>query len=271
MVDKKTSDETVASALDGTELVRIVQGGTTKRTTTANVAPPLPFFGIKTLNGWSRPAAASFSTWINQTPSGLLTATLTDNPDTLPLIVEAAIDSNFYTLSAVLKSRGAAPWTLTAAVAGIANACGAGVWFHPLVLRNSGTDRAVSLQWTGGTGNSDFSGGGLAAQTQIIRWADVSTGAAATRTVPGSGNTNTAFGFSFSDYFAWFRVSSDGTTLTFSISQEGVLFLPLGYSETLADFLVTVDQVGFGVERLNNNNPATGLLSACALWNWLES
>ncbi|MES5483579.1 hypothetical protein QMZ05_12545 [Bradyrhizobium sp. INPA03-11B] len=223
----------------------------------------LPFLGLNPLP-WQRPSLGTFSTWINRTPTALSTATATDNPNGLPLVIQAKEDAqSSYALTALLKPAPAStPWTITVAVAGVSNCAKGGVWFYPIVLRNSGTDKAVAFTWGSQPANLN-----QVAIAQVSHFTNVSTGQSATQELL----TATAdMGFPFSDYFAWFRIRNDGTNLVFSVSQEGVLFLDLPYSETLASFIGAVDQVGFGVERLNN--PAASFTPdvAIPLWSWVE-
>jgi hypothetical protein len=228
---------------------------------------PLPFFGNQTNTAWVRPSLSTFSTWLNQTPPGLATATADDGANGLPLIIQTVDDGSLYQITGLLKSMGPPPWTITVALAGISNISSGAVSFYPIVLRNSVSDKAVALIWWGGNATVSGNGGSV----QITHWTNVSSGTSPLST-PG-GASNQGFGFPFPDYIAWFRIHNDGTNLTFSISQEGALFLPLPYTETLASFIGSVDQVGFGVDRLNDGNSQTGsdISVASALWSWVET
>lgn len=223
----------------------------------------LPYFGMDPLP-WQRPALSAFTSWINQTPTGKATATATDNPNGLPLVIQAKIDtaSGFYMPSALLKAAPTAPWTITVAVAGVANYASAGNYYYPLLLRNSSNDKAVAFAWA-------FTLNGSTVQTQAAVWhfTGVSTGQSATQSTAGPQDA----GFPFPDYFGWFRIENDGTNLNFSISQEGVLFLPHPHTETLASFIGAVDQVGFGVDRLNQVGISFTPDAAIPLWSWVES
>ncbi len=126
-------------------------------------------------------------------------------------------------------------------------------WFYPIILYD-GT-KAIAFSW--------YSTGG---QVHITHFDDV---------VPESGNYNANVGsvkagFSFPDYFGWFRITNDGGTLTYSISPEGVLFFPV-YSEA-ASYLSTITKVGFGLDHYENavdHSPTNDMASI--LWSWVES
>jgi hypothetical protein len=218
----------------------------------------------------------TFSTWINQTPSGLSAATATEGAGALPIVLQGLADgvlsfNPVYTLTGKLKSIGAPPWEITVAMAGASNLSAVtGVAWHPLILRNSISDKAISVQWT----QQQSPASPVQSSATVIHWENASTGASATRTQPSSGSAainGGDWGWPFSDYFNWLRIANDGTNLTFWVSQEGILFLQLPYSETLASFITSVDQVGFGFDRANlggyDPNPAIAGL----LWNWVES
>lgn len=219
-----------------------------------NVA--LPFFGAPVLP-WQRPAGSAFPTWNLQTPAGDASATLTDNPGGLPLVLVGKQDSATYNVSAVLKTKGAPPWTITVGAAAFAPIKVGLAITYPLVLWNSVTDKALTANWYIGdaadTGNftigkiPNFSVGGAASIVE----------------------DNLGFGMASPDYFTWFRATNDGTNVTFSVSPEGQLWFPT-YVEPLASFVGTIDHVGFGVERLNQTS-AGHVDCACIVWSWVES
>jgi hypothetical protein len=78
---------------------------------------PLPFFGNQTNTPWVRPSLSTFSTWLNQTDAGShvadpSTASATDNPNGLPLVIRGGTDGDTNILTGLLKPvAGPPPWT----------------------------------------------------------------------------------------------------------------------------------------------------------------
>ena len=61
MADTKTSDESAASALTGVELVRVVQGGANRRTTTQGIADLAPAPAVGAITGLGTGIAAALA------------------------------------------------------------------------------------------------------------------------------------------------------------------------------------------------------------------
>jgi len=215
----------------------------------------LPFFGLDPLP-WVRPAAGGFPTWYNQTPAGKSTATLVDNANGLPLVMDVKQDMTQYLVTAVVKSKGAAPWTISTGQAAF-GVCHSGLFInYPLVLVNSVSKKAILLSWY--LGNASDGG-----RVTLIKVPDITVAAASIT------ESDLGYGFPAQDYFEWFRVVNDGTNLNFFISPEGQLWLPI-FVEPLATFIGSIDQIGYGIERLKQN-PVGQIDVAALLWNWVET
>lgn len=222
-----------------------------------SVAGPFPFFGTRgTSDAWSRPNASSFSTWINRSPPDDDTATLADNPGRLPLVLQCGFDTNGNAFPTVaLKSIGPPPWTITTAQAAFSNRnqkCRA----QPLFLYDGSTAEAVL--WYN-TGNSSF--------TEVVHWTNITPNGDATYDIL---TTEGLYGFSFQDYFEWFRVTNTGTDITYSISPDGLLWFQI-FTEAASANLDTITHVGFGVERIAVTSQVSTDQVAEILWNWVES
>jgi hypothetical protein len=224
-----------------------------------NVA--LPFFGLDPLP-WQRPSLATFSTWLNHTnPDDGNTATATDNANGLPLVIQGGMEPENIgndCLTALLKPIGAPPWTIKVLLAGFT--VGASPYALPLVLYDSGNDKAQALAWW------PTPTAGAYGKTRIIEY---------TGTVPGDSSSFVSAdgkGFNFPDYRGWFKVDHDGVNITWSISPEGVLFMPI-YSAAADAFLGTIDKVGFGYDRVpvSAGTQFDGQEFASILWSWVES
>lgn len=270
MADIKISALSSAGALAGTEAVPIVQSGATVKTTTQAIAnlggggaaKPLPFVGTAPSAGWTRPALATFSTWLNQD-----TDTTSDGAGGLPLVLKANGDqgaSNAYP-TGLLKAIGAPPWTITAAVAGFGtfNTKGASytpqqLWFYPIILKSGVL--AECFTWFSPIG-----------QVGVAQFSTVTTPLSE---YPAFVSSGTNIGFPFPDYFEWFRVANDGVNLTYSISPDGQLWFVV-YTEAVGSFLGAIDHVGFGMDRSNFAIVSGTIFGsgqmASLLWQWVET
>jgi hypothetical protein len=199
---------------------------------------PFPFFGTRGSSvAWSRPALATFSSWLNQTDaSGVapITATATDNVGGLPLVVTGGIDTvqtNQSFPTCLLKPAPSIPWTITVALASFSAVATAGAL--PIVLYDSADDKLSGLLWY-----------------FVNSIANVAIGQYSNASNHATCSLNTAAGgaFAWPDYFAWFRIDNDGTTRTYSISPDGFLFKVI-YHELSGAFLGNIDKVGFGYDR----------------------
>src|SRR6266550_8683169 len=152
MTDKKLSQ------LDASSTVDFLYGelsGTSKKFAPANIlGGPFPFFGTGgTSAPWSRPAAAVFSTIFNQNIPGATSpnpATITDNPNRLPLVLTGGFLNNDYATFALFKTAPTPPWTITVAMAGFTTYTTSYnlVILSPILLRDSGTGKVLGITWT---------------------------------------------------------------------------------------------------------------------------
>lgn len=227
-------------------------------------ALPLPFFGDQTQSAWVRPALTDFPDWLNQHPDGFSLAAAVDNPNGLPMVLLAKQDDDAgYTITARLKDASVAPWTLTVGAAAFAPIHAGIVITYPIALYNVTGDKMVAFDW--------ISGGATDSGKVNIGHFTVASGASALSIT----EISQGFGFSSADYFEWFRIENDGTNLNFSISPEGKLWFQI-HTETIASFIGQVDQIGFGVERLNQSGLSNGASghdvdAACIIWSWVET
>lgn len=225
---------------------------------------PLPFFGNQTNTAWVRPSLSTFSTWHNQTDAGSnvadpSTASATDNPNGLPLVIRGGTDGDTNILTGLLKPVASPPpWTITVALAGFTNVADGSPGFSPIILYDTVHDKAETFRW-----DASWAGpyGGA---VKVEQWTGTTPG---TRSVV-SGNT---YGFQFLDYFAWFRVTNDGVNLTYYMSPDGLLFEEI-YSEPSGSFLGTVNKVGFGYDRAGSGDYISpGQVADAILWSWVET
>jgi hypothetical protein len=234
--------------------------------TVARAPSPLPFFGAQTNTPWVRPPLTTFSTFLNQSPVGLSTAVATDQAVALsvpglPLTVMGIADdvNGGGCLTGVLKSMGSPPWTITAAVAAENNTLGdvsSLPYFSPIILRNSATKKAISLNWWGNSGTTPVGG-----SVRALHYSDTDLDQNSDGFVGPAGR-----GFTLPSYWGWFRIQHDGIDLHYSISADGLFLMPELYSEA-ASYLGTIDQAGTGFDRQTASNFA----QATILWSWVES
>lgn len=178
-------------------------------------AGPFPFFGARgTSVSWSRPSLATFSIFLNEHPVGLTAATASDGAGQLPIVLTSLQDDVMGggCLTALLKSIGAPPWTIVAGVAGGGNASNVGgpvgsalpIYFSPIVLYDSGADKAVTMNWWGGGVSTAAKSGAVQVFQYTSTVLDANSGGFVS---PGG------LGFPFPEYFGYFKVSNIGGTL----------------------------------------------------------
>jgi hypothetical protein len=235
---------------------------------------PLPFFGTQTSNTWVRPGLSEFNSWINQVDSyggtAPTTATAVDYASTLstpglPLVVTFGVGGSYPGAAfprILLKSIGAPPWTITVAFAAFSNV-GANI-FIPIYLYDTPDQTGEEFFWY----QNSNAGEPVFDPVEIHHQTNVNDPTTITDTSVTQGQT---YGFPYPDYFHWFRVQNDGTTITYSISPDGLLFKPV-YSEAANSFLGTIDKVGFGGDPINSDLDSARLASVSAiLWSWVET
>lgn len=122
MADTKTSDETAAGTLDGSELVRIVQGGNNRQTTAQDIAD----LGGGSGGGLYAPVIAAvptsagtgLSTWVNQDG-----ATVADRATGITI---AKVSKGSDSVACRIKTPLAAPYTVSALIGVTTPTVGAG-------------------------------------------------------------------------------------------------------------------------------------------------
>jgi hypothetical protein len=248
------------------------------------VAPvPLPFVGTAPVNGWTRPALSTFSTWLNQGD-----AIASDGTGGLPIILRSDMAVSTQNvlggnLIGVFKASSVPPYTITVAAAGSGNitaqpasipASEVSQMWAPIILYNSISGVALAFGW-----GPKYGQGG----NGVNLWVYSNTASGNTPGYWGSqGN-----GFPMGQYFEWFRLSNDGTNITLSISDDGQEWQEW-FVDTLADIssgtggVTTFDKVGFGFDtamtaglaNANLNPPIQTLANSfqsAKLWQWVET
>jgi hypothetical protein len=189
-------------------------------------------------------------------------STLTDNANGLPLVLQGGADIMGFPSpncpTCALKTIGAPPWTITAAVAYFCNLNTGNktlLGSIPIMLCDTANDKALALTWW-----RDYT---YAAAYDSL---SVKLGSLSSRIADPQNQ-----GFLFEDYFAWFRVINDGATISFETSVDGLLFM-LIWQEAVG-YLSTIDKVGFGFDRVNTaGSPIEPYRDqAVLLWRWVES
>jgi len=224
----------------------------------------LPFFGHDPLP-WARPGLSiggsgnNFTEWLNQNDSTAgepKIAVAVDGADGLPLAIRAGMDTTNYCITGLMRPIGSPPWTITSAFAVFANHNGGG--FGVPIFLYDGT-KIHSLYWGVTTG--------VILGVKIGEWSSITPGSTGATLL---GNDGAAF--MINDYFAWFRVVNNGSTIRYLISPDGFQFEEI-YSEGVNDFLGAVTHVGFGVDRLVNGAGAPVPLPVVngILWGWIET
>jgi hypothetical protein len=190
-------------------------------------------------------------------------STAIDNSGGGPLVVQSMCPvpplvtvGGFNALSGLLKTIGTPPWTIKVASAGVngpaagqSGSNGGSYGVHVLVLYNASLDVALGL-----SAYANGSGGWY-----IRRYTEVS------KKAENSLPTVVQNGLATGAYFSWWAVTNDGANITFGLSGEGAMYLDNIYQEALAEFMVNITHVGFGI----NVSDAGQQLSI--LWNWVES
>lgn len=184
---------------------------------------------------------------VNITYSTLATAT--DGAGGVPLAMQISsvpgMGGNPSYPTALLKPpRSAPPWTITAGLAGVLGGTD-DMLFLPIILYDQGSNSAVVLAW--------FLRAGWA---RVLHYSNLTPGNAAFSEVMHS--------YTPLDYFEWFRITNDGTNLTFFTSSENVVYLQI-HQEAAP----TVTHVGFGIDRSNGLD--VGDQGLAALWNWVDT
>ena len=229
MADTKISAETAAGALDGSEIVPVVQAGANRRTTTQDIAD-LAAGGSglysQVLSAVPTSASTGLTTWANQG-----SATVADDATGVTIYSPSNGASDNFRLR--WKTAPATPYTVTALVGFTAStitsfpACGFG-WYD-----------GTKLQCF------SFGFGNAAAQTPrlVVRnLTDVSTLSTILATAPDS--IPTPF---------WCRLKDDGTTVSFQISWDGVHFATLYSVAKASGFLGSggYTRIWYGVNAFN--------------------
>lgn len=202
MPDTKTSDETAAGALDGSELVRIVQGGNNRKTTTQDIADLAPAGGggsglfSAVLSAVPTSANTGLSTWRNQG-----SATVADG-DTGIVVGAPSSGADAWALRE--KAAPATPYTITALVS--------------LTSKNLSNAQSVGLGWDDGTKlhliMAQFQNAFPGLQMFVAKYTNVTTFSAADYTSTGAPPNP-----------MWLRIADDGTNVSFSWSADGANFI----------------------------------------------
>jgi hypothetical protein len=217
MADKTINDLTAATSLNGGDLFEIENTGNNSRKITA--ANMRPYFDIEGNAAQTKPLAASF------TLENAGTASMADGTNGLVLTAPSAtVNARFMRYTAGLPG---ASWTLTTRARQIGPNNGS-VHTCAIICRNSTNGRLLTF--------ADVSNTNIG----IGRWA--------------SYTSNNAVPVTYSAQLSqipWRRVSSDGTTLTFSVSCDGAEWSIVG-TEAIATYLTasgggSLDQVGIGL------------------------
>lgn len=204
MPNVKTSDETAAGALTGTEIVRIVQSAADVRTTTQAIANLAPAGGSglysQVLSALPTIASTGFSTWLNQQ-----SATITDGQTGLILAGDLAGTH----ISGRTKSPPATPYNIDILID-----------FETLTNNPTGAYGPM-FGWTDGTkiqALTKFIGSGGTHKIFVLDYATVTSGASAAGVHGEVDGTSR---------MQWLRISDDGTTVSFSVLPGGSYSSPV--------------------------------------------
>lgn len=193
MVDTKTSDETAAGTLDGTELVRIVQSTNSRRCTAQEIAD-LAGRGLfrRSISATPTLSSTGLATWFNQG-----SASVADSDAGVLLTIPA--ESNLDRVRGRYKTAPSTPYTITALVGSVmfGNPVMAGIGWHDgtkvqeIDLRNSGAGWVIFVSsWTNSNTFSADNAGSVVAPANPL----------------------------------WLRLADNGTTVSFQYSADGVNF-----------------------------------------------
>lgn len=237
MPDTKISAETAASALDGTEIAPVVQGGANRRTTLqAIVALARGLFG-QVRSATPTNASTGLTTWVNQG-----TASIADGSTGVVLTVPAAAGDN---LRARSKAAPATPYVITALIA---------------LEASNQTFQLAGIGWYDGTKlhtiHLTYNGSW---NLEVGKWNTVSSFSAADIAAtprPGPG-------------LIWLQIEDNGTTVFFRVSVDGSTFREVFSVAKASGFL---GSGGYSnVVFFANRNNTTGTSTAYAtLMSWAQ-
>ena len=171
----------------------------------------------------------------------------------LLLATESVGSANLSLLTGILMPIGVPPWEITVGVAGVLTCASpqTPAW-APIILFNSAENKAVTLTWYEYDYPTPRPAVSLRHYDQLI-----STEAP----------TDVVIKYTSSGYFVWFRISNDGTNLTFSVSFEG-LYFQLFAQEAANAFVSSFDYVGTGFD---SKASLAGDQAAAPIWNWVQT
>lgn len=240
MPNTKTSDETAAGTLDGTELVRIVQGGNNRRTTAQLIADLGGGGGLfgQVLSATPTAASTGLSTWLNQG-----TASVADGTAGIVLTVPAAAGDS---LRARSKASPSTPYTISALVA---------------IEASNETFQLAGIGWYDGTKlhtiHMTYNGSW---NLEVGKWTTATAFSAADVSAtprPGPGRI-------------WLQIADDGTNAIFRVSSDGATFRDVFSVAKASGFL---GSSGYSnVVFFANRNNTTGTSTAYAtLMSWTQA
>lgn len=229
MADTKTSAESAAATLDGSELVRGVQAGGNVKITTQAIADLAPAGGLfgPVLSDIPTSAGIGLSTWLNQ--GG---ASVADNA--IGVSITQPSLSSAHSVAGRIKAVPATPYTISALIS--------------MTPANFTQFTEIMLGWYDGTNKIEAIklSQRTSAPSPVIRIDNYST--------PTAVNANLFAGtISSLGYLLWVRIGDDGTTVSYSWSADGVNFKPLYSVAKASGYLGSsgYSNIIFGVDAFN--------------------
>jgi hypothetical protein len=243
VANTKTSDETAAATLDGSELVRIVQSGGDVRTTTQDIADLGGGGGgaglfNQILSATPTIASTGLSTWLNQ--GGASVADVATG-----MSLTAPSNSNSTILRGRTKSSPSTPYTITALLA--ANAVDVNYSWTGLGWYD-GSAKLHVLEWY-----RSLSG---AWALDVRQWANTTSAGS----VETGSSTTLAYGM-----IPWVRLADDGTNVTFSFSIDGSNFMTLFTVAKASGYLGSSGYSNI-VLFTNAQTPSTPVIATIMSW-----